>query len=256
MSGYAIWPSIVAGSAVGAMTMALLLWGPFRKLKSTNQLRWVLGFLVGFGVALGYGAVALNQGNSNPTSTKVVYWANQILVGLAVTGLLTVTCLGIFSDFGARLAVPMLTFLGFTSYGVGAFVIDASARALFYSFGTVFIVLAGVLLFLVDRLDVIASLPTKNREPIGKFPGLIWRILTLVVLIYFIIFTALGVNYYAVLSPTGQQISDAFGVLAAFIILFINWIVVEGVDPIYDGTTLANGARDRESVASVLRGSS
>lgn len=252
MSGYSSWPATVAGSVVGGLTLALLVWGLVRKPKSTNQLRWVIGFLAGFAVAVGYGAIALDQGYS--TTPKMSYWGNHIVVGISSVALVTVTCLGIFSDFGARLATPVLALLGFAAYVFGSRVLNAGfGMTLWYMCGTMAVVFAGALIFLVDHLDVISSLPTRNREPIGKFPGLLWRILCVIPLVYNIIFAALASDFYGVLSATGQQISDAFVVIAMFIIIFVNWIVVEGAEPAYDGT-FTTGPRDRESVAYEQRG--
>jgi hypothetical protein len=250
MAGYMIWPSIVTAVVTGVLGFVALFWGPYRGLKSTDQLRWVLAVLTLLGMSFGSGVVSLDLGNANPTTNKNVYYASHIINGIATLGLVTVTSLGIFGQFDARLIIPALTAISAVFMSVGVFPINSHFDVgLFALVSGIMVLMTSFLFFFIDRMDFLPKLPTSEREPIGRFNGLGWRIGSVIFLwVDFVMFN-LTVDTYG--TAFGVNASMAIWMalnIAAGIVIFLNWVIVKSVEPVYDGVGFSG--RERESTAS------
>lgn len=243
-----IWPAIVTAVVTGGMGLVTLFWGPYRGLKSTDQLRWVLAVLVFLGMSFGSGAVALDLGNSNPTTTKQIYYASHIINSLAIVGLVTIATLAVFADFGARLILPALALIAGVFMCVGVFPINSHFDVGFFSLvAGICVALSSFLVFFVDRMDILPKLPTSEREPVGRFNGLGWRIGVVIALwLDFILWNLTVDTYGTVWGLTASQVVWMGHNLFASIFIMANWIIAQGIEPVYDGTGFSN----RESAAS------
>lgn len=248
---YIIWPSIVTACATGGMALAALFWGPYRGLKSTDQTRWVITTLTLFAVSFGSGVVALDLGNSNPTGSKQVYYASHIINAIAMLGLVSVTALGVFPAFDARLVLPAMALVAGVLTTVGVFPINSHFDVGFFALAAGLIVaLNSFLFFFVDRMDYLPKLPTADREPIGRFNGLAWRIGTVAMMWFdFVLWNLTVDSYGTVLGVTASMGLWMAINLGVSIFMFANWVWVRGQEPIYDGVGFAAG-RDRDAPAS------
>src|SRR5271170_5467385 len=114
---------IVAASLMGAAFVVFLIFGLFRAGHSTQQLRWVFGMWFLLASAIGFGAIANDQGFYTRTSTDGVLalWDIPTIWTITIPFACAMLTCALFQTMGARLAPPMLTFASMVCLALGVF---------------------------------------------------------------------------------------------------------------------------------------
>jgi hypothetical protein len=247
---------IIVSAAAGVGGIVTYILGLLRGGQSTQQLRWAFVLMAMFAVSIGYGAIALRQPISNPTGLKETHWGHRTLEALGAPLVVASVVLGIFPSFGARVMIPLVSALMFVALAVGPFVVGGFSMWFWFMVACFFYIFTVTAIFLVDRLDVVEENIKGQRTPMPAFNGLLWRILTSVMLAVYLVFWALSPDTGKVMTVTTMYI--LYGIMDfAFLGLyaFLNYILVKPVEPIYTQTLVEAGKEGRTGISAPLTGS-
>ena len=168
--------SVMAGAFVGLMLMGL-----FRSGHSTQQLRWAFGLWFTLAWAVGFGAIANNQGYYTRASSDgvIALWAIPTLWTITLPFACAILTCGLYKSLGARIGPPLLLFASMLCLALGVFQPYGWADWFWWMCAAILWVLLVLYMLCVDRLEVIHD-AVKNKNPrslVVDWIGLVWRAL-------------------------------------------------------------------------------